>query len=105
MSDFTPSSVGRRIRELRKARGWSAQKLADLIEVNGGTLGRSGISDLEVGRIQSPRFAEAVSIAKAFGLSLDQFADFETPTSAFVIAAEIADAKHRLDAALSGGDS
>lgn len=95
------SPIGRRIRELRNRRKWSGQKLSD---ATGGAISRTRVSELETGQGARISLNQAAGIARAFGLSLDQLTDFNTPASAFAIAAEIADAKSRLrDALLDGG--
>lgn len=53
------------VRVLRKARGWSMEKLARETE-----LSRQTISDLELGRM-APRMGTAVRIAEALDTDLD----------------------------------
>ncbi|MGJ5667759.1 helix-turn-helix transcriptional regulator [Rhodococcus aetherivorans] len=88
--------IGTRIRTLRKSRGWSAQELADRVTSTGVSLGRTKVSELETGRSSDIRLSVAKAIAGIFGMSVDQLADFDTPTSAYVIAEEIAAAKEKL---------
>lgn len=88
--------IGLRIRSLRRSRGWSAQELADRVTSSGVATSRNQIADIELGRVSDVRLKMAKAIADLFGISVDQLADFDTPTSAYVIAEEIASAKERL---------
>jgi transcriptional regulator with XRE-family HTH domain len=70
--------LGHQIRQLRKARGWSAQRLAD---ETGGVATRSVIADLEIGRRKDLYLMVAVAVAKAFELTVEQLIDEEFTTT------------------------
>jgi transcriptional regulator with XRE-family HTH domain len=59
---MTVSGVGRRLRALRMAKGWSQAQLARISGVS-----RSTIAKLESGRQRSVEFVEGVALAKALG--------------------------------------
>ena len=63
--------LGKRIRELRKARGWSQEKLGELADLH-----PTYIGGVERGE-RNISFDNMVHIATAFGLSLSQFFDFQ----------------------------
>jgi XRE family aerobic/anaerobic benzoate catabolism transcriptional regulator len=60
-------AVGRRIRELRKARNWRQLDLAEHARLN-----ENYISDLEIGK-KEVCIRTLHAIAKAFGMSLGEF--------------------------------
>jgi transcriptional regulator with XRE-family HTH domain len=66
-------SIAARIRELRLAKGWSQEQLAE--EVN---LSRDAISRIERGE-RSPRLETLAVIAKAVGIPLAKLLDFGEP--------------------------
>lgn len=92
------TTVGLRVKELRMLRGWSAQQVSD---ATNGAVTRWVISDLETGRKQHIELEQAFALAHVFGLSVYQIADVDLPTSALVLAAEIAAARQQLREALS----
>jgi len=61
--------LAKRIRELRNKRGISQEKLARLADVSYNT-----IVKIEAGESKNPTFQTMVGIAKALGVSLDDFA-------------------------------
>ncbi len=63
MSD--PTSLGKRLRRLREARGWTQQDLADRL-----SLDRSTVSCYEAGR-RTPDIHMADKIAALFGIGVD----------------------------------
>lgn len=87
--------IGRRIRELRKARRWSGQKVSDL---TGGAISRSSIADIELGRAKDISLTAAIAIARIFDISVESLVDEHIPPTAYAIAHEITAAKNRLDA-------
>lgn len=64
-----PTSMGQRIRRLRKAKGWSQ---TDLAERSG--LARATIARLELarGRERLPSFSTLEGLARAFDITLDE---------------------------------
>lgn len=63
--------LGRRIRELRKARGWSQEKLGEKADLH-----PTYIGGIERGE-RNVAFENIVHIASAFELSLSQFFDYQ----------------------------
>jgi transcriptional regulator with XRE-family HTH domain len=63
--------LGRRIRELRKTRGWSQEKLGEMADLH-----PTYIGGIERGE-RNVAFENIVHIASAFGLSLFQFFDYQ----------------------------
>jgi transcriptional regulator with XRE-family HTH domain len=63
--------LGRRIHELRKARGWSQEKLGEMADLH-----PTYIGGIERGE-RNVSFDNLVRIASAFDLSLSQFFDFQ----------------------------
>ena len=63
--------LGRRIRELRKTRGWSQEKLGERADLH-----PTYIGGIERGE-RNVAFENIVHIASAFGLSLSQFFDYQ----------------------------
>lgn len=69
--------VGERIRELRQARRWSAQRLADeAVRAGASLLKRSAIAKVENG-LRRLQFDEAVIIARIFDVPLDDLTEPE----------------------------
>jgi len=65
-------SVGARIQELRRERGWSAQRLVDEIASSGsGSLTRGTIAKIESGVRKAVTAEELVELARAFAVSVD----------------------------------
>lgn len=98
MSVDNAGVLGRRIRELRKARGWSARQLAE--ETNG-VATRCVIADLEVGRRQDLYLTVAMAIAHALGMSVEQLIDASIPPSTFSMAVELVHLRGALREALA----
>lgn len=65
--------VGERLFQLRDARGWSQEKVAEM-----GGLGRSAVILTETGQTR-PRPSTLRKMARAFGLSVDEFLYGELP--------------------------
>lgn len=63
--------LGRRIRELRKMRGWSQEKLGEMADLH-----PTYVGGIERGE-RNVAFENLVHIASAFGLSLSQFFDYQ----------------------------
>jgi transcriptional regulator with XRE-family HTH domain len=63
--------LGRRIRELRKMRGWSQEKLGEIADLH-----PTYVGGIERGE-RNVAFENLVHIASAFGLSLSQFFDYQ----------------------------
>lgn len=61
------NEIGKKLRALRKARGFSQQQLADYLESK-----RSTISNYEIGR-RNPSLPELQRIAEFLGVSLEYF--------------------------------
>src|SRR5580700_8163119 len=71
-------SVGERIRELRHARGWSAQQLADeSVRAGAKLLKRSAIAKVENG-LRRLQLDEAVIIARIFDVPVDDLIELES---------------------------
>lgn len=66
---FCMGSLGEQVRALRKARGWSQQELA---AQTGGELDQTAISRIETRTGYEPGVFTAATIARAFGLSVDE---------------------------------
>lgn len=73
MTTTLSDSIAARVRELRLAKGWSQEQLAE--EVN---LSRDAISRIERGE-RSPRLETLSVIGKAVGMPLSQILDFGEP--------------------------
>jgi transcriptional regulator with XRE-family HTH domain len=65
------TEVGRRIRELRKSRGWSQEKLGELADLH-----PTYIGGIERGE-RNVALENLAQLATAFGLSLSQLFDFQ----------------------------
>jgi len=65
------SQVSNRIKELRNARGWTQEQLADAVGVS-----RQSINSIERGRYV-PSLLLALSFARIFGCSTDQIFTLE----------------------------
>jgi len=63
------NSTGRTLTKLREAEGWTQADLADVSQVSQAT-----ISKIEAG-LREPSFATAKRLARAFRVTLDQFAN------------------------------
>jgi transcriptional regulator with XRE-family HTH domain len=63
--------LGKRIRELRKMRGWSQEKLGEMADLH-----PTYVGGIERGE-RNVAFENLVHIASAFGLSLSQFFDYQ----------------------------
>lgn len=83
--------LGKRIRELRTARGWTATELGRRAGIS-----RVTLSKLERGFQTDMRLSSAIAVAKALDVSVEQLVDTETPILAILTAAEIAVAKRHL---------
>src|SRR5580692_9813848 len=71
MDEQAELSVGERIRGLRRARGWSAQRLADeAAQAGAKLLKRSAIAKVEIG-LRRLQLDEAIIIAKIFDVPVD----------------------------------
>ncbi len=55
---------GKRLRQLRKAKGWSQQELASMLEVE-----QSYVSAIETG-VFGPSFIKLARLAEAFGITI-----------------------------------
>jgi transcriptional regulator with XRE-family HTH domain len=64
-----PATIGERLKALRQAAGLSQQALA----VAAG-LSTSAVFQIEQGQKADPRFSTVAALAKALGVSLDEFA-------------------------------
>lgn len=58
-------ALGRKVRELREARGWTRDQLGDRIGITGSTVGQ-----IERGEIEAPPGPRLERLARAFGISL-----------------------------------
>jgi transcriptional regulator with XRE-family HTH domain len=94
--------LGDRVRQLRKACGWSARELS---ERAGGAVTRCVLADLENGRRQDLSLTSALAVAAAFGMSVEQLADTSTSPKALEVAAELAEAKQQLSDAVQRVDA
>ncbi len=65
------TEVGRRIRELRKSRGWSQEKLGELADLH-----PTYVGGIERGE-RNVALENLAQLAAAFGLSLSQLFDFQ----------------------------
>lgn len=65
-SKIDTNATGGKVRELRKARGWLQQELADRAGVNMQT-----VSNLETGR-HAPEFPTLMKVARALGVPLSE---------------------------------
>lgn len=65
MENTNVSSVGHKIKILRKTRGLTQQQLADKLEIQ-----RATISNYEIGR-RSPHLKELEKIASVLGVNID----------------------------------
>jgi transcriptional regulator with XRE-family HTH domain len=65
------AEMGKRIRELRKTRGWSQEKLGELADLH-----PTYIGGIERGE-RNVAFENLVRLADAFKLTLSQFMDFQ----------------------------
>jgi transcriptional regulator with XRE-family HTH domain len=63
--------LGRRIRDLRKMRGWSQEKLGEMADLH-----PTYIGGIERGE-RNVAFENLIHIASAFGLTLSQFFDYQ----------------------------
>ena len=63
------AAIGERLFELRDERGWTQKELAKLSGVSHTT-----IVHLETGQIGKPRMPTLRRLAKAFGMSVEEFA-------------------------------
>lgn len=61
----------RRVRLLRKARGWSAQHLVDQLAVGGCPMGRSTLAGLENGQRSHLTVDELCAFAAVFGVPVE----------------------------------
>lgn len=68
MENANVSSVGQKIKVLRKTRGLTQQQLADKLDIQ-----RATISNYEIGR-RSPHLKELEKIASVLGVNIDYFA-------------------------------
>ncbi|MCW1820793.1 MULTISPECIES: helix-turn-helix domain-containing protein [Mycolicibacterium] len=68
-SENQTARIGREVRRLRDARGWSAQRLADRTRELGYQVTRTVISDVEIGRRQQLSVAEMTVLARALDTS------------------------------------
>lgn len=59
--------IGKKIKILRKTRGWTQQQLADRLNIK-----RATISNYEIGR-RSPHIKELEEIAEVLGVNLEYF--------------------------------
>ena len=66
-------TIHNRVRELRTARGWSQQELADNVGVS-----RQSINSIEVNRYV-PSLPLALSFARVFGCATDEIFTLENP--------------------------
>lgn len=62
-------TLGERVRQLRRTRGWSQQQLADR---TGGQLDQTAISRIETRQGHEPGVFTAVLIARAFSMTVDE---------------------------------
>lgn len=67
MSILNAQQLATRFRDIRMAKGISAQKLSDM---TGGLITRNGISNAEHGRREGLSYDEAVAMATALGVDL-----------------------------------
>lgn len=68
MVDMSAEYFAARLRELREAKGWTQQQLADAAG-----LALAGLANLEQGRRRRPGWDTVVALAEALGVSLDEF--------------------------------
>lgn len=73
-NDEQKKEVGKRIKELRTAKGWNQQKLADEADLT-----QSAIAQFEKGE-RLPSTTALQSMAKAFGISMESLLTQETNT-------------------------
>lgn len=67
MTDYQPTALGISIKNLRNAKGLSAQKLADLLPEH---MSRNTIAAVESGRKPEMYVADVVAVARALGVSV-----------------------------------
>jgi transcriptional regulator with XRE-family HTH domain len=91
---FDPGVLGKRIRELRTARNWTAVRLS---QETGGALTRVKISKLESNLQEHVSLIQGTALARAFGVTVEALLDVTIPPAALVVAVEIAEARQRLD--------
>jgi len=73
---ITGADLGARVRSLRKERGWSAQRLSDIVcDLAPGATSRNVIASAELGRKDAVTLAEAFAFAAAFGMTIVEFID------------------------------
>ncbi|ATN90885.1 hypothetical protein SEA_LYSIDIOUS_81 [Gordonia phage Lysidious] len=90
-------TYGERLRHLRKAKGWSAQRLSDEIHQRTGKLvPRSTISQYENANTDEMPLSLAVAVCDIFDISLDLFTDRNVSARAVTVSAIIADAQQQL---------
>lgn len=85
MTDQLPAFIGSRIAELRTARGWSLQQVADLAGCSKGH-----VWELEQGRSKNPSVTMLSALAQAFGVPLSDL--IGTPTDKPRVGAHLAGA-------------
>lgn len=68
------ATVSRRIRELRKRRGWTVQHLVDQLATSGFPLGRVTVSKMENGKRDQVTVDELYAFAAVFGVPVDELA-------------------------------
>jgi len=82
---YSATEVGRRIKTLREARGWTQQELAEKADVS-----RSDISLWETGK-QRPSPPKAVKVCRSLDIELNYLLSGSTQYLRFEVAREIAD--------------
>lgn len=90
------AQIGRRVREMRKRRGWTAMELS----ARAGTISRGTLAKLECGVKPDLSLTQAIGIAHAFGIPVECLIADDLPVDALLAAAEIASARIRLDASI-----
>lgn len=88
-----PGALGARIRELRKAIGWTAIRLS---HETGGVVSRHAIAKLESNFQENVSLAQGVALANALGVTCEDLLNVTIPPRALVAAREIAEARERL---------
>lgn len=90
---YLNENLGKRIREFRKLRGWSAEKLS---EMAGGKVSAPAIYKIEGGFQGNLSFTQGMAIAHALGVAPESLLDQELPEDVKIIGQEFDAARKRL---------